>query len=106
MLTEHSSPELRIPSGSPWKSVKKTQSKTTEDIPEGHIEADDFDGDHVLANSILFIREFGWWIEMNYAVTEGDIGRAWEIMKVGRFIDIDFFNAGIITDLDLCIRRV
>lgn len=50
--------------------------------PKGHEEKKNFDGDRVLANSILFMREFGWWVEMAYAVPEGDIGRAYEIMKV------------------------
>lgn len=54
----------------------------TEHIPKVHQEADDFDGDRVLANSILFLQDFGWWIEVAYAVPEGDIGRVFEILKV------------------------
>ncbi|KAF8234180.1 hypothetical protein L208DRAFT_1422760 [Tricholoma matsutake] len=30
--------------------------------------ANDFDGDCVLANSILFLQDFGWWIEIAYAI--------------------------------------
>lgn len=57
-------------------------SLPTENIPKVHQEADGFDGDRVLANSILFLQDFGWWIEISYAVPEGDIGRAFEILKV------------------------
>ncbi|EDR04537.1 uncharacterized protein LACBIDRAFT_330448 [Laccaria bicolor S238N-H82] len=54
----------------------------TEDVPKVHHEADKFDGDWVLANSILFLQDFGWWTEISYAVPEGDIGRVFEILKV------------------------
>ncbi|EDR00803.1 uncharacterized protein LACBIDRAFT_333858 [Laccaria bicolor S238N-H82] len=56
-----------------------------EDVPKVHKEADDFDGDHVLANSVLFLQDFGWWIEIAYAVSEGDIGRVFEILKIWIF---------------------
>jgi hypothetical protein len=26
--------------------------------------------------------EFGWWIELNYAIPEGDVGRVFGILKV------------------------
>ena len=32
----------------------------TEDLPNVHQEASNFDGDCVLANSILFLQDFGW----------------------------------------------
>lgn len=57
-------------------------SLPAENIPKAHQEADNFDGDRVLANSILFLQDFGWWIEMLYAVPEGNIGRVFEILKV------------------------
>jgi hypothetical protein len=50
--------------------------------PKVHQERPGFTGDRVLRNSEIFMLEFGWWIEMAYAVPEGDIGRVWEIMKV------------------------
>ncbi|PPQ73039.1 LOW QUALITY PROTEIN: hypothetical protein CVT26_014657 [Gymnopilus dilepis] len=53
-----------------------------EPVPNVHEEARNFDGDRVLANSILFLQDFGWWTELAYAVPEGDIGRVFEIMKV------------------------
>ena len=57
-------------------------SLPTENVPKVHKEAENFDGDRVLANSILFLQDFGWWTEIAYAVPEGDIGRVFEIMKV------------------------
>lgn len=57
-------------------------SLPTENVPKVHKEADGFDGDRVLANSILFLQDFGWWTEIAYAVPEDDIGRVFEIMKV------------------------
>ncbi|KAJ7025244.1 hypothetical protein C8F04DRAFT_921804, partial [Mycena alexandri] len=53
--------------------------------PQPHKEPPGFDGDRVLSNSIIFLREFGWWIEMNYAIPEGDVGRLLEIMKINIF---------------------
>jgi hypothetical protein len=47
-----------------------------------HKEPPGFDGDRVLSNAILFLMEFGWWIELNYAIPEGDVGRVFEILKV------------------------
>jgi hypothetical protein len=60
----------------------------TENVPKVHQEAENFDGDRVLANSILFLQDFGWWIEISYAVPEGDIGRAFEILKVKMVFNI------------------
>ncbi|KAJ7167104.1 hypothetical protein C8R46DRAFT_1163398 [Mycena filopes] len=50
--------------------------------PKTHTELPGFDGDRVLGNSILFLMEFGWWVEMNYAIPEGDVGRLFEILKI------------------------
>ncbi|KAJ7867127.1 hypothetical protein B0H13DRAFT_2236750 [Mycena leptocephala] len=47
-----------------------------------HVEADDFMGDRVLANEILFLRDMGWWVIAADAVPDGEIGRVWEIMKI------------------------
>ncbi|KAF8159999.1 hypothetical protein B0H34DRAFT_797183 [Crassisporium funariophilum] len=58
----------------------------TENVPKVYQEVGDFDGDQVLANSILFLQDFGWWIEISYAVPEGDIGRAFEILKIWIFM--------------------
>ncbi|KAJ7926378.1 hypothetical protein B0H13DRAFT_1862410 [Mycena leptocephala] len=48
---------------------------------QNHKEPPGFNGDRVLSNSILFLMEFGWWIELNYAIPEGDVGRVFEILK-------------------------
>ncbi|KAF8233981.1 hypothetical protein L208DRAFT_1377073 [Tricholoma matsutake] len=58
----------------------------TENLPKVYQETDEFDGDQVLANSILFLQNFGWWIELAYAVPEGDIGWIFEILKVWIFM--------------------
>ncbi|KAL0563870.1 hypothetical protein V5O48_018192, partial [Marasmius crinis-equi] len=53
---------------------------------EGHKEKDGFDGDRVLANSVLFKFEYSLWIEVGYAISDGDIGRAFEVMKIWIFM--------------------
>ncbi|KAF8601732.1 hypothetical protein BDV93DRAFT_509786 [Ceratobasidium sp. AG-I] len=42
-------------------------------------------GDAALSNAILLIRDGFWYMEFATAVTEGDIGRVFEIIKVLRF---------------------
>ncbi len=74
--------EFKIPTGTPWAASLSSLPHSTEEQPDAHQEVDNFDCDRVLANSILFICEFSWWIELAYAIPEGDIGRAWEIIKV------------------------
>ena len=59
-----------------------------ENVPKAYEETDKFDGDRVLANSILFLQDFGWWTELAFAVPEGDIGRVFEILKVSNFSQI------------------
>ncbi|KAJ8090936.1 hypothetical protein PM082_024860 [Marasmius tenuissimus] len=51
-----------------------------------HKEKAEFDGDCVLANSILFKFDYSLWIEVAYAISDGDIGRAFEVMKVWMFM--------------------
>lgn len=62
-----------------------TAPDTNENLPKAHQESKDFDGDRVLANSILFMQDFSWWMELAYAIPEGDIGRVFEILKVNNF---------------------
>lgn len=74
---------LYPPTGEPWIPPSKPPYPSEEmSTTKGHTEEDGFDGDRILANSILFLMEYGWWIEASYAIPEGDIGRFWEIMKV------------------------
>jgi hypothetical protein len=54
----------------------------TTDGPKVRTEEPGFDGDRVASNAILFLMEFGWWVELNYAIPEGDVGRVLEILKV------------------------
>ncbi|KAJ7308761.1 hypothetical protein DFH08DRAFT_927373 [Mycena albidolilacea] len=70
------------------------ETKADEDGPKFHKEKEGFDGDRVLSNSILFLMEFGWWIELNYAIPEGDVGRVFEILKIfaGKFIEGDLMQ--------------
>lgn len=57
----------------------------SENLHKVHQETETFDGDRVLANSILFLQNFGWWIELRYAFPEGDFGWVFEILKVRNF---------------------
>lgn len=70
------------PSAPATAEESSTAHKKPSNGPQLHQEPSGFDGDRVLSNSILFIREFGWWVEMNYAIPEGDVGRLLEMMKV------------------------
>lgn len=81
-IPEDSEPVVDVPleSAVPPANTKTTDSK---EGPKIHCEAPEFDGDRVLSNAILFLMEFGWWIELNYAIPGGDVGRIIEIFKVG-----------------------
>lgn len=75
----HENPEIPT---TPEPNDPTAKSHDTEDGPKVHKEPPGFDGDRVLSNAILFLMEFGWWIELNYAIPEGDVGRVFEILKV------------------------
>ncbi|KAJ7737529.1 hypothetical protein B0H16DRAFT_1762389, partial [Mycena metata] len=96
------SPSAKAPKGSAWKSRSPAEPPSApekpvesggedesempgladiHDGPKVHAETAEFDGDRVLSNAILFLMEFGWWIELNYAIPEGDVGRVLEILK-------------------------
>ncbi|PCH41839.1 hypothetical protein WOLCODRAFT_21595 [Wolfiporia cocos MD-104 SS10] len=51
----------------------------------------EFNGDHVFENTVNFMRVTFWYLEFNAAVSEGDIGRISEVMKLLRF---SFWGAG------------
>ncbi|KAJ7016698.1 hypothetical protein C8F04DRAFT_1244801 [Mycena alexandri] len=83
-------PSAKAPRGSPWVSRSAPEQPSGPEQPiepdsepeeENEMEipglADIHDG-----NAILFLMEFGWWIELNYAIPEGDIGRVLEILKI------------------------
>ncbi|KAA1474511.1 hypothetical protein DENSPDRAFT_781882 [Dentipellis sp. KUC8613] len=44
-----------------------------------------FRGDWALANSIILVRDGIWFLEACHAIAGGDIGRAWEILKLWIF---------------------
>ncbi|KAJ6504038.1 hypothetical protein DFH09DRAFT_1102033 [Mycena vulgaris] len=73
-------PSTEIPT-TPEPKGSNTKSHDVEEGPKVHKEPPGFDGDRVLSNVSLFLMEFGWWIELNYAIPEGDVGRLFEILK-------------------------
>lgn len=82
-----SAPEtFKISIGKAWvasSAHSSTEAAHADDkLETSHTEADGFDGDRILANSILFLHDFSWWVEMVYAVADGDIGRAFVVLKV------------------------
>lgn len=99
--------EPSLPESLPEAAPTAARSKDTDDDDDGpkktHVESPGFDGDRVLANSILFLQDAGWWIEASYAVPEGDIGRVYKIVKVsGNNHGINKYSRAI--DLDLFIH--
>ncbi|KAF9001634.1 hypothetical protein BDZ89DRAFT_1244215 [Hymenopellis radicata] len=68
------------------KKKKKQKKKTTAGEEEKG-----FKGDRSLANSILFRRDFLLWIELSYAIADGDIGRVMKVLMIWIFI---FAGAG------------
>ncbi|KAF9005371.1 hypothetical protein BDZ89DRAFT_1145164 [Hymenopellis radicata] len=84
----------KIPEGTRWTqpSTATTGSGVNSAAPDNlgseskNVEEAGFDGDRCLANTVLFKFEMGLWIEFHYAVSDGDIGRAWEIIKTWIFI--------------------
>ncbi|KAJ7723591.1 hypothetical protein B0H14DRAFT_3519887 [Mycena olivaceomarginata] len=70
------------------RTAEATSPRTPIQFPwelHGLRENPGFTGDRVLRNSEIFLLEFGWWIEMAWSVSEGDIGRVWEIIKIWIF---------------------
>ncbi|KAJ6505452.1 hypothetical protein C8R45DRAFT_1181872 [Mycena sanguinolenta] len=78
-----------VPAGSPWVARGSSTSVADKDNSDVtttvHQESEGFTGDRVLRNSEIFMIDFGWWVEMAWAVPEGDIGRVWEIFKIWIF---------------------
>ncbi|KAJ7801382.1 hypothetical protein B0H14DRAFT_3783336 [Mycena olivaceomarginata] len=78
-----------VPVGTPWSARGSSDSaadiNTVDTPPTLHKENPRFAGDRVLRSSEIFLLEFGWWIEMAWSVSEGDIGRVWETIKIWIF---------------------
>ncbi|KAJ7729217.1 hypothetical protein B0H14DRAFT_3097944 [Mycena olivaceomarginata] len=83
-VRDHTPPPSRTPASSeiPNEENIDVPVAASNKGPKTHVEPEDFDGDRVLSNSIIFLQEFGWWIELCYAIPEGDIGRVLEIFQI------------------------
>jgi hypothetical protein len=83
------------------------ESAADKDGPKIHKEPLGFNGDRVLSNTILFLMEFGWRVELNYAIPEGDVGRVLEILKVfDPTAQFNPINSDFISDFYLHIRWI
>ncbi|KAJ7622877.1 hypothetical protein B0H17DRAFT_1219140 [Mycena rosella] len=78
---DNEDPSIETPAVADPKAARP-ESAADEDGPKMHKEPPGFNGDRVLSNTILFLVEFGWWVELNYAIPEGDVGRVLEIFKI------------------------
>ncbi|THU86114.1 hypothetical protein K435DRAFT_868617 [Dendrothele bispora CBS 962.96] len=68
--------EIQFPAGDPFPlNHNLSQEQNTKTLKDFFQEHENFTGDRVLANSILFKWEYSLWLELAYAVPEGDIGR-------------------------------
>ncbi|KAJ7765118.1 hypothetical protein B0H14DRAFT_2403154 [Mycena olivaceomarginata] len=81
-VRDHTPPPSRTPASSEPYTGDEVPVAASNKGPKTHVEPEDFDGDRVLSNSIIFLQEFGWWVELCYAIPEGDIGRVLEIFKI------------------------
>ncbi|KAF4576955.1 hypothetical protein EYR36_004939 [Pleurotus pulmonarius] len=65
--------------GAMGTTFEPTEEETGEDLPE------QWKGDRVLANFVLRLRDCLWYYELYHAISDGDIGRVMEIIKILRF---------------------
>ncbi|KAJ7737519.1 hypothetical protein B0H16DRAFT_1325909 [Mycena metata] len=85
--------DMKVPLGTPWvppaagprATEDEEQAVEDDESPTVHVEADGFNGDRVIANEALFLRDMGWWVIAHHAVPDGEIGRVWEILKIWIF---------------------
>lgn len=83
--TEHGSEEVATEvDNNSSEPLAETTTNTHEDRNQPNAEGDSekFEGDWALANSILLVRDGIWWLEFCRAVSIGDTGRVWEVLKV------------------------
>lgn len=59
-----------------------TNTQADKKQQNGESDPEKFEGDWALANSILLVRDGIWWLEFCRAVSIGDTGRVWEVLKV------------------------
>ncbi|KAK7021767.1 hypothetical protein VNI00_017278 [Paramarasmius palmivorus] len=74
------SESMKIPTGL-WDSpsVSNPSTEQQKELPQ---EPSGFDGDRTLANSILFKMQFGSWLLLEHAISEGDTGRVMQLLTV------------------------
>ncbi|KAF8605760.1 hypothetical protein BDV93DRAFT_438162, partial [Ceratobasidium sp. AG-I] len=65
------------------RSTTRSRKKRKKCLSSAELEG--FKGDHCLANFILRLRDSLWHYEFNWAIADGDIGRAMQIMFVWQF---------------------
>ncbi|KAJ3841649.1 hypothetical protein F5878DRAFT_609706 [Lentinula raphanica] len=100
-------PKLRSAKATDSTGEEKNSTRKDEEAAEREKERFRTTGDRVLANSIAFMRDALWSRECAYAVTSGDVGRAWEILKVmlftfaGSHPEITFYLLETIASLEL-----
>ncbi|KAJ3488897.1 hypothetical protein NLI96_g2538 [Meripilus lineatus] len=58
-----------------------TNTQADKKQQNGESDPEKFEGDWALANSILLVRDGIWWLEFCRAVSIGDTGRVWEVLK-------------------------
>jgi len=80
-----------------WHAVNPSDETTHNEFPPGdpciQVGADTsenprFSGDWVLANTVLLICDGLWFLEVCQAMTCGDIGRVWEVLKVSKIANV------------------
>ncbi|KAJ7696824.1 hypothetical protein B0H17DRAFT_1130828 [Mycena rosella] len=78
---DNEDPSIETPAVADPKAARP-ESAADKDGPKMHKEPLRFNGDRVLSNTILFLVEFGWWVELNYVIPEGEVGQVLEIFKI------------------------
>ncbi|KAJ7218595.1 hypothetical protein GGX14DRAFT_390366 [Mycena pura] len=74
---------FKFPLGPVWTpDASAAAASAVEPDTKLHSELPNFTGDRVLANSILFLRDFMLFEEFSEALSDGDIGRVHEVLKV------------------------
>lgn len=73
-------PDATVPSDRP-RPVHKKKAKRVK--KSAAVQTDNKSGgDQVLANSIVFLRTDFWYTELCASISDGDMGRVWEVLKV------------------------
>jgi hypothetical protein len=84
--------KLKLDHGSEWTSQSVASPSPEQVLTDDGCtmkDAESFDGDRSLSNSILFKVQFACWLLLEYAIKDGDIGRVLEQLKVAIHILFD-----------------